>query len=118
MSDSEMTSGLFFLARGETNTAAAPRMVTPAARLVERIREGDEEAFAELYKLFAPMVHGIILARVPRDEVDDIVQDVFISAYKKIDTLREANAVGGWLAMIALNQSAEFFRRTKQTEEI
>ena len=118
MPDGEMTSDLFLFARGETQTAAPPRLANPAARLVERTREGDQEAFGELYGMFAPMVHGIILARVPRDEVDDIVQNVFISAYRNLNTLREANAIGGWLAMIARNQSAEFFRRAKQTEEL
>ena len=118
MPDSEMTSDLFFFARGETQTAAVPKLVTPAGRLVERTRDGDQEAFGELYRMFAPMVHGIVLARVPRDEVDDIVQDVFISAYKNLQTLRENNAIGGWIAMIARNHAAEFFRRTRQTEEL
>jgi len=113
-----MTSDLFFLARGETKTAAAPLFTRPEALLVDRVRTGDKEAFGELYRMFAPMVHGIILARVPRDEVDDIVQDVFISAYKNLQTLRENGAVGGWLAMIARNQAADFFRRVKQTEEL
>src|SRR5262245_45740919 len=118
MPDREMTSDLFFFARGETGTASAPRPASPAARLVERIREGEQEAFGELYQMFAPMVHGIILARVPRDEVADIVQDVFIAAYRNLHSLRESGAVGGWLAMIARNHAAEFFRRMKQTEEL
>jgi RNA polymerase sigma-70 factor (ECF subfamily) len=118
MPDSEMTSNLFLLARGETKTAEAAPVVKAEARLVERIQAGDEEAFGEFYKMFAPMVHGIILARVPRDEVDDIVQEVFISAYKNLGSLRDKNAVGGWLAMIARNQAVEFFRQTKRTEEL
>ena len=70
---------------------------------------GNREAFDELYKFFAPMVHGIILARVPRDEVDDIVQEVFLSAYKNLHTLRDQNAIGAWLAMIARNRAVEFY---------
>jgi RNA polymerase sigma factor, sigma-70 family len=116
MPDSEMTSNLPLLARGETKTTASA--VRLEARLVERIQAGDEEAFGEFYKMFAPMVHGIILARVPRDEVDDIVQEVFISAYKNLNTLRNKNAVGGWLAMITRNRAVEFFRQMKRTEEL
>ena len=118
MPDNEMTGDLFLFAGSKTSTGVAPKLVSPAAILVERIREGDDDAFGEFYKMFAPMVHGILLARVPRDEVDDIVQEVFISAYKNLESLREKNAVGGWLAMIARNQATEFFRRTKQTEEL
>lgn len=113
-----MTSDLFLFAGSGGTSAAASRLVTPAARLVERIRTGDEEAFGELYKLFAPMVHGILIARLPRDEVDDIVQDVFIAAYKNLASLRNDNAVGGWLAMIARNRATEFFRQTRPTEEL
>ena len=119
--ENEMTGNLFLFARSETKTSVmtpTPETVKPEALLVERIGAGDEEAFGELYRMFAPLVHGITLARVPRDEVDDIVQDVFISAYKNIDTLRDKNAVGGWLAMIARNRATEFYRRAKPTEEL
>lgn len=113
----QMLDSLFSFARGETKTVSA-ESVKPEARIVERIREGDSEAFNELYTMFAPMVHGIILARVPRGEVDDLVQEVFISAYKNLKTLREKNAVGGWLAMIARNKADEFYRTAKRTEEL
>ena len=91
---------------------------TAEARLVERASAGEKEAFDELYKLFAPMVHGIVLARVERDEVDDLVQNVFLAAYKNLSALRDPNAVGAWLAMIARNHAAEFYRRAKPTEEL
>lgn len=121
MPENEMTGNLFLFARSEPERIAMtppPETIKPEARLVERIASGDEEAFGELYRMFAPLVHGITLARVPRDEVDDIVQEVFISAYKNIDTLRDRNAVGGWLAMIARNRAVEFYRRSKPTEEL
>ncbi len=86
--------------------------------LVERVCAGDENAFNEFYKKFSPMVHGIVLARVPRDEVDDIVQEVFIAAYKNLRDLRDKNAVGAWVANIARNRAFEFYRHTKPTEEL
>ena len=92
--------------------------MTAQARIVERIESGDADAFGELYKMFAPMVHGIILARVRRTEVDDIVQEVFLSAYKNLKTLRDKSAVGAWLAMIARNRAAEFYRSARPTEEL
>lgn len=110
-----MTGNLFFLAN--QGQAISPT-VKPEAVLVERICQGDEDAFGELYKLFAPLVHGIVLARVPRDEVDDIVQEVFLSAYKSLPKLRDRNAVGAWLAIIARNNAAEFYRYRKLTEEL
>jgi RNA polymerase sigma-70 factor (ECF subfamily) len=117
MPDSEITGNIFFFAKSES-AATTFQPEKAEARLVERICGGDKEAFAEFYKMFAPLVHGIILARVRRDEVDDIVQEVFIAAYKNLYNLRDKNAVGGWLAMIARNQANEFYRREKPTEEI
>jgi len=91
---------------------------SPDAAVVEAVRRGDRESFGRLYDLYGPMVHGILLARVPWGEVDDLVQDVFLVAFKRIHTLREAGAFGGWLAMIARNRAVDFHRRRRETEEL
>jgi RNA polymerase sigma-70 factor, ECF subfamily len=115
MSEIEIAPDMFVLGR-RVHTPADSR---PAeAQLVDRIRSGDREAFGEIYKMFAPLVHGIVLARVPHDDVQDIVQDVFILAYNKLHTLRDSNAVGAWLVTIARNRAAEFYRHAKPTEEL
>jgi RNA polymerase sigma-70 factor (ECF subfamily) len=123
MPENEMTGNIFYLARRQTNVggdaaAPPPEKVTAEALLVKRVCDGDGTAFNELYKIFAPLVHGIILARVPRGEVDDLVQEVFLSAYKNAASLRNRNAVGAWLAMIARRRAAEFYRQARPTEEI
>jgi hypothetical protein len=52
--------------------AGAPPSVD-SARLARAAREGDRAAFGDLYARYARMVHGILLVRVPRREVDDLV---------------------------------------------
>ena len=86
--------------------------------LVRAVLDGDRDGFAQLYHLYAPLVHGILLARVPRAEVDDLVQDIFFHAYRKLHTLRDAAAFGPWIAMIARNRAVDFHRRSKETVEI
>src|SRR5215218_106942 len=86
--------------------------------LVSAVLDGDREGFARLYQLYAPLVHGILLARVPRVEVEDLVQDIFLHAFKKLHTLRDAAAFGPWIAMIARNRAVDFYRRSKETVEI
>lgn len=86
--------------------------------LVEAARSGDRAAFGRLYDCYARMVHGIVLSRVPRTEVDDLVQDVFLFALRRLGTLRDPAAFGGWLAMIARNRALDYHRRTQETEEI
>ena len=86
--------------------------------LVRSVLEGDREGFGRLYDLYAPLVHGILLARVPRTEVDDLVQDIFLHAFKKLHTLRDSSAFGPWIAMIARNRAVDYYRRSRETVEI
>ena len=115
------TSGLLFTdgrLRPKAGAAAAAADVSPEAALVEAVRAGDREAFGGLYRSFAPMVHGVLLARVPYDEVGDLVQEVFLTAFRKLDTLRDAARFGPWVAMIARNRAMDFHRRARATEEL
>lgn len=93
-------------------------VVSSDTSLVEAVRRGDREAFGQLYKNYAPMVHGILLTRVPYNEVQDLMQDVFLLALKKLDTLRDGGAFGGWLAMITRNHAVNFRRRSQPAEEL
>jgi RNA polymerase sigma-70 factor (ECF subfamily) len=113
------SNGLLLLAT-QTQPAARARVTETSeeALLVRAVRHGEQEAFARLYSLYAPMVHGIMLARVPWSEVDDLVQDVFLVALKKLNSLRDDAAFGGWLAMIARNRAMDFHRRKQVTEEL
>ena len=97
---------------------SATEPVKPEARIVERICAGDKEAFGEMYRMFAPLIHGVVLARVPREEVQDIVQEVFLAAYKSLHTLRDRNAVGPWLVRIARNLTVEYYRQAKPADEL
>ena len=115
----EATGDLLLVIGQDQSTAASPMVRTSVeASLVEAVRNGDREAFGRLYDLYARMVHGILLARVPRAEVDDLVQDVFLIAFKKLDTLRDSAAFGSWLAIIARNRAMDFHRRARESEEI
>jgi RNA polymerase sigma-70 factor (ECF subfamily) len=87
------------------------------AAVVASARAGDREAFGCLYERYARMVHGILLARVPREAVDDLAQDVFILALRRLHTLRDLAAFGGWLVMITRNRAKDYFRRGPQALE-
>jgi RNA polymerase sigma-70 factor (ECF subfamily) len=86
--------------------------------LVEAARDGDQSAFGQLYHQYWRMVHGILLARVPRDEVDDLAQDVFLSAWRQLHALRDAAAFAGWLARITRNRANDHHRRSQESVEL
>jgi RNA polymerase sigma-70 factor (ECF subfamily) len=88
------------------------------AELVAAARAGDRAAYGRLYDRFAPMVHGLLLARVPRSDVEDLLQDVFLQAMRRLSSLRSAEAFGGWLATIARNRARDHWRRGEDTVEL
>ena len=92
--------------------------VTDLARLIPAAQGGDRLAFGELYAEYARAVHGIVLSRVPRADVDDLVQDVFVIAMQRLGTLRDPESFGGWLAAIARNRATDYLRRAPQTTEL
>jgi len=87
-------------------------------RWVDLASRGDRRAFERLYERYSGMVHGILLSRVPRTDVEDLLQDVFLTVYRRLRTLREPAAFAGWLAMIARNRATDHLRRVPKTEEL
>jgi RNA polymerase sigma-70 factor (ECF subfamily) len=88
------------------------------AELVRGAQAGDEAAFGALYDRYARVIHGVLLARVPQADVDDLVQDVFLAAWNGLAGLREPAAFGGWLTMIARNRATDFHRRSHEVVEL
>jgi RNA polymerase sigma-70 factor (ECF subfamily) len=104
--------------------AAVNHRFAPAAdaqddsRVVEAAREGDRVAFGQLYDRYSRMVHGILLARVPLSEVDDLVQDVFLRALPRLPALRDVTRFGAWLAAITRNRANDYHRHAVEEVEL
>ena len=92
--------------------------VSEDAMLVGAARDGDRAAFGRLYDRYARMVHGVLLARVPLGEVDDLVQDVFMRALRRLSTLRDNGSFGAWLAAIARNLANDYHRRSVPADQL
>jgi len=97
-----------------------PMTADPAAagreNLVATIRAaagGDQDACGRLYAGHVGMVHAIVLGRVPRRDVDDLVQDVFVTAFTRLRALRDPAAFGGWIAAIARNRATDYLRHAR-----
>jgi RNA polymerase sigma-70 factor (ECF subfamily) len=86
--------------------------------LVSAARDGDRAAFGRLYDRYACMVHGILLARVPPREVDDLVQEVFLLALRQLHSLRDISRFGAWLGTITRNRANDYFRKSIPGEKL
>ena len=118
MYELEATADMFLTTHGESlvEPLRGERPVEHA--VIKAVLDGETQEFGQLYDLYAPLVHGILLARVPRAEVDDLVQDIFLHALRKLHTLRDWAAFGPWIAMITRNRATDYYRRTRETTEV
>ncbi len=103
--------------------ASAP--LRPALRLVgaggdepggaaQALPPVDPRNFDEVFRRFSPYVARVALRLLGNDsEVDDLVQDVFLEAHRGLGSLREAGALGGWLARICVRRATRRLRRRR-----
>lgn len=94
-----------------------PELVNETS-LVCAARDGDRAAFGQLYDRYARMIHGVLLARVPFHQVDDLLQDVFMIALRRLPTLRQAESFGAWLTVIARNRANDYHRRFVSEDQL
>jgi RNA polymerase sigma-70 factor (ECF subfamily) len=91
-------------------TQTLPAQADSDENLVRLAQRGHREAFGQLYQRYSPMVHGILLAKLPRLEVEDLVHEVFLRALSRLRGLRDASRFGAWLAAIARNMANDYYR--------
>src|SRR4051794_23847971 len=79
--------------------------------LVERCRQGDLAAFEELYKAHASKLFSVAcrLLGNPAD-AEDVLQEIFLSAHRKLDGFRGESALGTWLYRLATNHCLDYLR--------
>ncbi len=92
--------------------------VSDDCQLVEAACQGDRSAYGLLYDRYARMVHGILLARVPLNDVDDLVHDVFLQALPRLHSLRDVTRFGAWLAAITRNRANDYHRQSVDEVEL
>jgi RNA polymerase sigma-70 factor, ECF subfamily len=85
--------------------------VSPDEDLVRRVRAGDVEAFETLYRQHAARIYTLAcrIAGSPEDG-EDLVQEIFLQAYRKLGTYKGDSALGTWLYRLAVNHCLDFVR--------
>lgn len=80
--------------------------------LVALVRRGDHEAFRHIVQRFRQHLHRIARGVVNDDgEAEDIVQEAFLRAYRKLDTFRGDAPLRTWLISILLNEARSRLRK-------
>ena len=78
--------------------------------LVIRLRAGDEQAYAELYRRVHPRVFGFALRRLgDPTEAEDVAQDVFLQVYRSIERYEGRSSLLSWIFGIARHTTLNRF---------
>lgn len=89
-------------------------------RLIERCLDGDIKAQFQLYKQYSKAMYNIAL-RLLNNKMDaeDILQESFVTAFRRLGELQNKDAFGSWLKRIVINNCISLQRKRKmQFEEI
>ncbi len=82
--------------------------------LIDRVKKGDCEAFSPLVGRYKMALYKIIYRMVVnRDDTEDLVQEVFIKAFREIGKFRSGMPLYPWLAKIAVNHTINFLKRER-----
>ncbi|MEO7065962.1 MAG: RNA polymerase sigma factor [Rhodanobacter sp.] len=98
------------------NTVSIDYTVLDDGALVALVRTGDREAFRHIVQRFRQHLYRIARGVVNDDgEAEDIVQEAFLSAYRKFDAFRGDASLRTWLISILLNEARSRLRKRHTT---
>lgn len=93
--------------------------ITHINDLVARCQRGDQRAQMEVYERYYRAMYNTSV-RIVKDtaEAEDIMQEAFLKAFSKINTLQEVSTFGAWLKRIVVNLSINSFNHKVKLNEV
>lgn len=88
-------------------------------QLVQQCKSGNQNAQLEVYNRYYKAMYNTAV-RIVKDsfEAEDIMQDSFLTAFTKLDNLKEAVTFGSWLKRIVINNSIYHFNKSNKYNEV
>ena len=81
-------------------------------QLIHKILSGNDAAFGTLVKKYQNSVHSLVWRKIgDYHDAEDVMQDAFLQAYKKLSTLKNPNQFAGWLYVIANRLCIDWIRK-------
>lgn len=80
-------------------------------KIVEDVLAGKKGAATTFYRAYAPKLRRYLMAKLPEAEVEEILQDTFLSAFDSLPLYRGESSVDTWLISIARHEVADFYRK-------
>ena len=87
-------------------------MNTSDADLIQRILDGDQDAFTTIVNKYQKSVHALVWRKIGDFHIaEEITQDVFLKVYKRLSTLKRRDHFPGWLYVIATRHCIAWLRK-------
>ena len=86
--------------------------------IVQRIVDGDVNAFERLLDKYQDYVVKIVKKHVPYDQIAETAHDVFVRAYQSLTTFKNTRDFKHWLATIAVRTCYDFWRKQYRSREL
>lgn len=88
-------------------------------QLVELCKSGNQFAQLEVYNRYYKAMYNVSY-RIVKDsfEAEDIMQDAFLSAFTKLDTLHDTVTFGSWLKRIVINKSIYNYKKSHKYQNV
>ncbi|MCS7036351.1 MAG: RNA polymerase sigma factor [Saprospiraceae bacterium] len=84
--------------------------------LIERCKQGDRSAQFDLYQLYSRATYNTLLRMVRHaHDAEDLLQNVFIEVFTKMDTFRYESTIGAWIKRIAIHKGINFLKSRRVT---
>ncbi len=91
--------------------SAAGNVRAAELQLVERCRDGEMGAFEELYRQHSGRLFSLAVRMLGNQtDAEDQLQEIFLSAHRKLQSFRGESALGTWLYRLAMNQLLDYVR--------
>jgi RNA polymerase sigma-70 factor, ECF subfamily len=94
--------------------------LTDDGTLLQRVRQGDQSAMAEVFDRYSRAVYSVAL-RILKDSghAEDVMQEIFFQVWRNSDSFVQGRgSLGGWLVVVARNRSIDLLRRRKPTDSV
>jgi len=81
---------------------------------IRRVLEGDNTAYEFLQKKYKNLIYSLVKKMIKNDsDVEDLVQETFIKAYKALDKFKFNYSFSAWIYRIASNNTIDFLRKRR-----
>ncbi len=98
------------VARSSVETAISD-IISVTPKLVEQVVAGTKGAATGFYKIYAPKLRRYLTFKLPEEEMEEVLQDTFLSAFDSLPLYRGESSVATWLISIARHEVADFYRK-------